>query len=328
MAKIAVLMSAYNGARFIRCQIDSILNQTVADDLHIFIRDDGSTDGTLDEIAATGEIGRKITLISGKNMGAKGSFLELLRYARHLPPEFEYFSLADQDDQWDADKLEIALARLMPNQGDVPLLYASDYRPVDADLSPAPARHRTHRKPIGIYNAMIHCIVPGHTYVFNRSLLQLVPEPICVDDVYFHDTLLLNMALICGRLIYDPEPHANYRQHGLNQMGVEKNFFRWLAIRLKRVQGGDTRTYARQIRYLYHQFSDRMESGLKDEIERFMASQGNFFSRFRYVLGCRFHRHGFWETLGFKILFIGGAYDSTPLPSEGHFGILPDRSAQ
>ena len=93
--KVAVLMSSYNGEKYIRPQIDSILAQEGNFELSLFVRDDGSTDKTqaiLQEYAQK----RKLTWYTGNNLGPARSFMDLLKKCKG----FNYYAFADQDDYW------------------------------------------------------------------------------------------------------------------------------------------------------------------------------------------------------------------------------------
>ena len=97
--KITVLMSTYNGEKYIREQIDSILQQSMPAD--IMIRDDGSSDGTVDIIEEYISKGTPVELIKGENVGVIASFFELIKAA----PEEDYYAFSDQDDYWYPEKV-------------------------------------------------------------------------------------------------------------------------------------------------------------------------------------------------------------------------------
>lgn len=312
--QIAVLMSAYNGAKYIRCQIDSILNQTLGKNLHLFIRDDGSTDNTEAVIAATGEVGRRITLLKGSNVGAKNSFLKLLEFAKTLPRCYEYFAFSDQDDQWDSDKLEVAVRQLQSLPDQAPALYGAASFHVDADLRPLQKREKRKVKPLTLYNTLIQCIVPGHTHVFNRRLLDVLEDRLPMNRIYYHDSFLLSVALICGHLVYDPWPHASYRQHDSNQLGVENNRVKWISSRWRRVANGDSRKFAEQLAYLYSAYGREMSSDIRQEVERFFAAQQNWRKRLSYVLSTKLYRQKIFETVAFKLLYLFGGYNLPESP--------------
>lgn len=90
--KVAVIMSTYNGERFIKEQLDSILNQTYKN-LEIVVRDDGSKDGTVQIVKEYMKTYPNIVLHEGENLGFIKSFFELLNLV-----EADYYSYADQDD--------------------------------------------------------------------------------------------------------------------------------------------------------------------------------------------------------------------------------------
>ena len=96
-------MSTYNGQKYIRQQIDSILQQTNVE-VNLLVRDDGSKDDTikiLDEYKQEG----KLTYYTGPNLGPQLSFLNLLNNC----PKADYYAFADQDDYWEKDKLSTAV---------------------------------------------------------------------------------------------------------------------------------------------------------------------------------------------------------------------------
>ena len=79
MCKVAVLMSSYNGERYIKEQIESILNQEFIGEIFLIIRDDGSTDSTCNIIESFSFLDSRIKLIKGENIGYVSSFFLLLR---------------------------------------------------------------------------------------------------------------------------------------------------------------------------------------------------------------------------------------------------------
>ena len=98
---VAVLMSTYNGAAFLKEQLDSILNQTYSDFV-LYIRDDNSTDDTFEILSNYDD--PRIRLIRGLNLGPAGSFFALLQEALKMQADYLFFS--DQDDVWFPGKLE------------------------------------------------------------------------------------------------------------------------------------------------------------------------------------------------------------------------------
>ena len=100
MENITVYMSTYNGEKFIREQIESIIYQKDVE-LYLVIRDDGSTDSTLDIIQEYSLKYPNIFVYAGENLGYANSFLTVLKEKGGT----DYYAFADQDDIWEEDKL-------------------------------------------------------------------------------------------------------------------------------------------------------------------------------------------------------------------------------
>ena len=93
MDKVCVMMSTYNGERFLPEQLDSLLGQQGVE-TEIYIRDDGSADSTRDIIEKYMRKHANIHFTEGRNIGPGRSFWELLRYVS----EYDYYAFCDQDD--------------------------------------------------------------------------------------------------------------------------------------------------------------------------------------------------------------------------------------
>ncbi|MCR4587913.1 MAG: glycosyltransferase, partial [Lachnospiraceae bacterium] len=126
---VNVLISAYNGKKYIKEQIDSILAQQDME-TRIFVRDDGSSDGTPEYVRSLYPED-KVQLIQGNNLKHGGSFYELTRLAE----EGDYWAFSDQDDIWLPGKLKKAVDWMESQETDQPLLYHSAYECRNEDLS-------------------------------------------------------------------------------------------------------------------------------------------------------------------------------------------------
>lgn len=310
MEKIAVLLSSYNGEKYIRQQIDSIVNQSLKDyQVHLFIRDDGSTDNTIEEVEKTGLVGDKITIIKGINIGSVASFFTLIRMAKDLPEEYQYFSLADQDDVWKNDKLQVSIDAITDYSTEKPVLYGSSTQPATEDLEIIPKKKRVVR-PIKFYNSIIQNFIPGHTYVMNRALLNIIYDA-NPSKIYVHDSYILNAAIINGKLIYDSNPHVIYRQHSGNQLGTSNSGIKqWIVNRIKRIKKGDSIQYARQIEYIYEKFGSCLSVEENTEFSRFLEHRKNIISRLYYICQTKLYRQKKFETLAFKLLYFSGGYNT------------------
>ena len=306
--KVAVLLASYNGEKYVAQQIKSILNQDVDNPIHLFVRDDGSTDNTVSIVNDIIKQDNRVTLIEGSNVGGVACFFALLRMAHDLPEEYAYFSLSDQDDVWDFDKIRVAINAIEKENSKEPILYCSTTRPVKQNLEPIQLKPFTFR-PFDFYNTIIQIKMPGHTHVMNRALLDIVYDA-DTSQIYGHDAFIVNAAKIKGRLVFDNTPHTSYRQHEGNQLGTGSNIsFRWIQSRLKRIKKGGGVQYARQIEYIYNRFGDNLTAEQNREVEEFLDSRKNFLKRLTYITRTKLYRQSNFDTLCFKLMYLFGGYN-------------------
>lgn len=309
-SSIAVLLSSFNGEKYIRQQIDSILKQDLDDtDLHLYIRDDGSKDATVKIVEEYLEKHDNITLFAEENIGYIASFLKLIEYMKSYEIQYAYYSLSDQDDVWDTDKLQSAIDMIETEDDSKPILYQATTRVVDENLN-FKRVDQICTKKITFYNTAVQTFSAGHTYVFNHNLLMCIPDNVDPKQLYGHDALLTNAASIMGKVLFDNEPHNSYRQHGNNQIGTAQNgLVGWIKIRINKIKRGDGIVYSRQIKYIAQLFNEHLSADERKEIERFFSAQKSFISRLRFVITTKLYRQGGLETLAFKGLYVFGGYN-------------------
>ena len=125
MYKVAVLMSTYNGEKYLREQIDSILAQEGVD-VTLYIRDDGSSDSTIEIINEYLTKTNRIKFYIGENIGVGNSFMQLVY---DCPEDYDYYAFSDQDDIWLTEKMQVAVDSLKEYSN--PFLYCSNQILVD-----------------------------------------------------------------------------------------------------------------------------------------------------------------------------------------------------
>jgi glycosyltransferase involved in cell wall biosynthesis len=130
--KVKVLLSTYNGARFLREQLDSLLAQSYKD-VFIDIRDDGSTDDTCRILQEYSGKHPNIHVVYGGNIGVIESFFILLREAGE---NHDFLAFCDQDDIWLPDKIHNAVNAMTGEDNRKPLLYCSRYEFVNEEMKP------------------------------------------------------------------------------------------------------------------------------------------------------------------------------------------------
>jgi len=221
-----ILLATYNGEKYLREQLDSILSQD-DDRWHLTVSDDGSSDGTcaiLDEYAA--KYPDQITHVrSGKRFGcARDHFMHLMR---QCPAEYMLF--CDQDDVWYPEKLRLSLGALQKLEWEsgreIPLLVFTDQAAVDQDLRVIhPSMTAYQRRPVHCLDwrsLLMQNVVNGCTMAFNRALADMAAK--CPDDAMLpmHDGWLAVIAARFGRIHYIDQATMGYRQHGRNSVGAE-----------------------------------------------------------------------------------------------------------
>lgn len=209
MRSVCLLLSTYNGEKFLEEQLTSLVNQTSIVP-KILVRDDCSLDGT-HEILNKWEHEHLLQWYTGDNLGPAKSFWNLICKA----PDSEYYAFSDQDDVWMQDKLSVAVEYLQ--QYDEPALYCGAYQMTDKDLNPIKTPQIT--PSTDIYHAIVENAATGCTMVFNKKLLQVIKS--YTPDYYFmHDEWIYKVCVaIGGKVIFDPQPYIYYRQHGNNVIG-------------------------------------------------------------------------------------------------------------
>ena len=218
--KITILLSTYNGEKYLRAQLDSLFALSNIKDISILVRDDGSSDSTLKILEEYKEKHSNLSYYQGENKKPAKSFWELLNKAQ----ESDYFAFCDQDDVWDKDKLEIAINELEKKDKEKPLLYFSDVRIVDQDLNLTSETMVSKDIDISYPMSLFNNIAPGCTFVFNNKLRDVaVKYDVEKNYINIHDWLLYMIATCFGEVVFDQTSHMSYRQHGDNSIGAIKN---------------------------------------------------------------------------------------------------------
>ena len=219
---IDVLLATYNGEKYIKEQIDSILNQTY-ENIRLIISDDCSKDKTQEILKEYEKKDNRIELyIQEKNLGVVKNIEFLLKQVKN-----KYYMLSDQDDIWLPEKIEKSLETLLENNAD---LVFGDLEVVNQDLKtmyPSFGDFMLLNKKIHKYinsnmlNYIYNCVT-GCTILAKKETIQkILPLP-KKSKYLIHDHWIGLMTSIYGKVVYMPEKYIKYRQHGNNQVGTDK----------------------------------------------------------------------------------------------------------
>lgn len=220
--KIAIVMSTYNGEKYLREQIESILNQK---DIQaaLFIRDDGSKDRTVNIIEEYSSKTDNVAFWNRgnvSNLGVRDSFLNLLKEVSEANPDIQYFAFADQDDVWKPEKLSTAV-KMMKERNynkECPALYYSNKTFVDADLNLISEEHIKYYGDF--FEILWQSLASGCTMVMNRTMCNLAVRRLPEFKGFIHDSWVYRLAKVCGaEIVFDERSYILYRQHGNNVIG-------------------------------------------------------------------------------------------------------------
>ncbi len=230
---VAILLSTFDGERFLNEQLRSFATQSHADWL-LYWRDDGSSDGSaqlLEAFASGAGAGRCVRVEAAGRLGATNSFLALLRVALTGPAAF--FAFSDQDDVWLPEKLANGAAALPVDR---PALFYCPRALVDADLRP----HGTvppPRKPPGFPAALTQNVIPGCCMILNRAAAAQI-EALGVPERTWHDWWsYLVIAASAGRIVRGASADILYRQHAGNLVGETAGFWNRTGRAIRRGRG-------------------------------------------------------------------------------------------
>ena len=239
VSNIAILLATYNGALYLREQIDSLLCQTFTG-WHLYIHDDGSTDGTKDIIESYVQAHpMKVTLLDyPRQGGACRNFFSMLEAV-----DAPYYIFCDQDDVWLPEKMEKTFGRMQALERqfpEKPVIVHSDLMLVNESL------HTLDTSFIRNQQIKIEAIktfedyaatntVTGCTMLFNEMTKQCIKRP--YEKAIMHDAwICLSVASQQGIIDFIDEPLTKYRQHSDNTLGARDMSQQTVMHKLKHIR--------------------------------------------------------------------------------------------
>ena len=215
---ILILLSSYNGEKYIQEQIVSLENQQNVS-VTILIRDDGSKDSTVQVVKSLQQEYKNIVLIEGENIGCAKSFSELLVYASKTFSAYDYYAFCDQDDFWLSEKLKTAVSVLNSMSKEKQLLYCSNLYVVDKNLQNRKKKYKNGFVKIIPIASLAESYGTGCTMVFNKAVVDFYVSHI-PENLHLHDLWIYHQCVFLGHVFYDDESYILYRQHGNNVVGA------------------------------------------------------------------------------------------------------------
>ncbi len=230
--EITIIMATYNGELYIEEQINSIIHQTY-DNWKLYIRDDGSTDATVEIVRKYMKEYPNIFVIEDEDncKSAYKNFMALLGYVSGFS---KYVMFCDQDDVWKENKIEITyheMRAMEQKHGDVPICVFTGFELWKGDEGNSCPQEIDFAQKGSIEYLLTNNCALGCTIMLNQALVGKMTE-----WKYFlegmHDWTAMQIARCCGQISYIPEATILYRQHCGNAVGANHNLFRYVRNRV------------------------------------------------------------------------------------------------
>lgn len=303
--KVNVVLATYNGEKFLKRQLDSIVNQTY-ENIDIYIRDDGSKDDTvafLEEYIKNDISGRRIVLLDngGKNLRCPHSFYEILRKCDTA----DYYSFCDQDDEWYPEKVAWAVERLEKEDNNEILLYytACDYY---TDKGEFIRRSPKQKEKLELSDVIYYTPGSGFTMVINERARQelLLQVPLGKE---LHDRWLIRGAVCFGKVLYDERSSATHIRHEEAVTSGDAgtgNLIKYFVQ--KEILGPEAKEDKKSLQYFCHVFENRLSAEQKKELSVFTRDRFSLLNWFHKVFYPKRLRTRTPGEIALRILFIFG----------------------
>lgn len=218
MSKVLVMLSIFNGEKYLNKQLESIYEQKTEHTIKLLVRDDGSTDSSLDIINGWRNKLDIEIIYDGKNLGPARSFMELFSHAE----DADYYAFVDQDDKWDECKIQNA-TRMIGNTNEK-VLWFSNCRLIDSNDRIIDNTLHKKKPELNMISQLICGSAQGCAMVFNKPLFNFINNLNNIN-YFMHDQLVMEYALACGKVIYDETSYFSYRVHSNNVIAKDGKTF-------------------------------------------------------------------------------------------------------
>jgi glycosyltransferase involved in cell wall biosynthesis len=300
--KVIVLMATYNGAAFLREQLDSIINQSYKN-VEILVRDDGSTDETI-EILREYENNHLIKVVYGENIGVNKGFFWLIENAG----EADYYSFADQDDIWLPNKIARAVECLEKGDNNLPQVYFSNFDFCDSQMNYI-STSPTLSKPQSLVRVLVGSqLGVGFTIVFNAAIKELINDATPFDlKIYGHDHWVTLMGLTFGTIVYDPTVTAKHRRHKQNVSNYKINFFELQKERIKDfIINNEQKIIIYSLYHFFQLYKDKMKEEDRRKFELFSNRKYSFKKAIKKSFFPERYRDRLFDEISIRVLFAIG----------------------
>jgi len=236
LPKVSILISTYNGEKYIKEQLESIVNQSY-ENCEIHLRDDGSSDKTVSIVKEFFEnYPDRFFFYQGANLGAIGSFNYLISNVCS-----DLYATCDQDDIWLPNKImdQVKAYKTNFSLDDSPFMCFSDpilYKnSIRSDISLSDVQLMNIRLLISSYKNLIAMNpVAGCTMLFCNNAKRLYSRAMGNGHI-MHDHLMAVLVSLHGKIVFCNKEHVLYRQHDFNVLGNKDTSVRYFLNRLANI---------------------------------------------------------------------------------------------
>ncbi|VDR25999.1 putative glycosyl transferase [Raoultella terrigena] len=313
MKKLDVILASYNGERYIKDQILSVL--TCFEHVHnmecrILISDDSSLDNTVSVLQEICNHDSRVQLLdSDKKGGVKFNFHHLM-----LNTDADYIFFSDQDDYWLPEKINLFLNKMMESESENPgpVLVHSDLCVTDENLSPVNVsmfNYQNLNKTPSFTELLISNSVTGCVMACNKELIDSVKHG-KIEESIMHDWYVALYASAFGRIEFIDHSMILYRQHSNNQVGAKAFTLKKLISsdgyknQIKNARDSVYKTKA-QAQLFYDDFGLLLNVSDKNILEKFISTfDGSFLGRLNLFLNKKIRKKGFLRNLVFFFIYV------------------------
>lgn len=278
LPSVCIIMCTYNAEKYLKEQIDSIINQKNVD-IRLWIRDDGSTDNTIKLLHDKYGENQNVIIEHGENLGAAQSFITAIFSCNLI---CDYYGFSDADDVWLLDKTEHSVSLLMQRPASELTAVVTRLQVVDQKLnhlgySAVPVRELSFR------NALVQTLASGAATLMNRAAFEKVrlARP---KFVAMHDSWVYLVITAFGNFIYSEKPTLLYRQHATNVFGTNHSWRRRASQRISRLLGRQANVYFRQAEEFSRLFGSSLDARKLHDLKVYLDYKSSIFSRIKFAI--------------------------------------------
>ena len=298
MYNVLVLMSTYNGEKYIVEQVESVLRQKDVS-IKLLIRDDGSKDNTVNIIKKMQDKYKNIDIIEGtSNLKSAFSFFELIKCCN---TNYDYYAFCDQDDVWLEHKLIKGINKI--KDIDKEAIYCCNYQLVDEKLNKIDLDN--HFVTTNLKEAIIASNATGCTMMMNNYMLKILKGKI-PDFVVMHDDWCHKVCLaIGGIVVFDYDKNILYRQHSNNAVGgiKKENFLKKIFSITKKDQG-----FTKEFIEIFKMYENKISIDNYHMLSNLIISKQSLIERIKFLFKYNPKTKSVKLNLKFFLMYIFGKY--------------------